>query len=36
LFPSNIVASQFRFEQADYFEIEDPHSREVPKIDFGS
>ena len=36
LFPSNIVASQFRFEQADYFEIEDPQSREVPKVDFGS
>ena len=35
LFPSNIVASQFRFIKAEYFEIEDPHSREVPKVDFG-
>ena len=35
MFPSNVVASQFRFERAEYFEIEDPHSREVPKLDFG-
>ncbi|MFQ5565187.1 MAG: LemA family protein [Paracoccaceae bacterium] len=35
LFPSNIVAAQFRFQQADYFEIEDPASREVPTVDFG-
>ena len=36
VFPSNIVAAQFRFEQADYFEIEDPQSREVPKVSFDS
>ena len=36
VFPSNLVANQFRFQRAEYFEIEDPHSREVPKIDFGS
>ncbi len=36
VFPSNIVAGQFRFERADYFEIEDPHSRELPEVDFGS
>ena len=36
VFPSNIVANQFRFERADYFEIEDPHSRELPRVDFGS
>jgi len=36
LFPSNIVAAQFRFQRAEYFEIEDPHSREVPAVDFGS
>ncbi len=36
VFPSNIVASQFRFERAEYFEIEDPHSRELPQVDFGS
>jgi LemA protein len=33
-FPSNLVASQFRFEQARYFEIEDPASRELPKVSF--
>jgi LemA protein len=36
LFPSNVVAQQFRFERGEYFEIEDPSSRAVPKIDFGS
>lgn len=36
VFPSNIVAAQFRFERADYFEIEDPHSRELPRVEFGS
>jgi len=34
LFPSNIIARQFQFERAEYFEIEDPQSREVLKIDF--
>ncbi len=34
LFPSNIVASQFGFRQAVYFELEDGVSREAPKIDF--
>jgi LemA protein len=34
VFPSNIVAAQFSFERAEYFEIEDAGSREVPKIDF--
>ncbi len=34
LFPSNIVASQFGFRQAVYFELEDAASREAPKIDF--
>lgn len=36
LFPSNIVAQQFRFPRAEYFEIEDPQNREVPMIDFGA
>jgi LemA protein len=36
VFPSNIVANQFRFRRAEYFEIEDPQSREVPKVDFGA
>lgn len=35
-FPSNLVAAQFRFRQAAYFEIEDPHSRAVPTVDFDS
>ena len=34
-FPSNLVAGQFRFQRANYFEIEDPHSRAVPAVDFG-
>ena len=34
-FPSNLVASQFGFGRAEYFEIEDPHSREVPQVSFG-
>jgi len=33
-FPSNVVAAQFGFQQAVYFEIEDAASREAPKIDF--
>jgi len=35
-FPSNLVASTFKFEQADYFEIENEAERAVPKVDFGS
>ena len=34
VFPSNLVASQFRFQRADYFEIEDPHHRAVPAVKF--
>lgn len=34
-FPSNFVASTFKFEQADYFEIENDADRAVPKVDFG-
>ncbi len=33
-FPSNIVASMFHFQKAEYFEIEDPGDRAVPKINF--
>ncbi len=33
-FPSNIVASLFHFQKAEYFEIEDPGDRAVPKISF--
>lgn len=35
-FPSNLVANAFKFEQADYFEIEDAADRAVPKVDFGN
>lgn len=35
-FPSNLVASQFKFEKRDYFEIEDPGDRAVPKVSFQS
>ena len=34
-FPSNIVARQFNFEQAEFFEIEDEADRAVPKVTFG-
>lgn len=33
-FPSNIVAGQFRFEKRQYFEIEEPGDRAVPKVAF--
>jgi len=35
-FPSNLVANTFKFEQTDYFEIENEADRVVPKVDFGS
>lgn len=35
-FPSNLIANTFKFEQADYFEIDDAGDRAVPKIDFNS
>ena len=33
-FPSNLIASMFRFELAEYFEIELATERAVPKVDF--
>ena len=33
-FPSNLVANTFKFEQAEYFEIEDAADRAVPKVEF--
>ena len=33
-FPSNLVANQFGFRQATYFEIDDPHHRNVPEVAF--
>lgn len=35
-FPSNLVANTFKFEQADYFEIENAADRAVPKVDFNT
>ncbi len=35
-FPSNLVAAQFGFTQAEYFEIEDEAQRAVPKVDFAN
>lgn len=34
MFPSNIVAGMFNFKQAEFFEIETPAEREVPKVSF--
>jgi len=34
-FPSNLVANTFKFNQADYYEVEDDADRAVPKVDFG-
>jgi len=36
MFPSNIVAGMFVFTKRDFFEIEAPAEREVPKVDFSS
>lgn len=33
-FPSNLVARQFKFEQAEYFELEDISARDLPKVSF--
>ena len=35
-FPVNLIASQFHFERAEYFETEDPAVRAVPTVDFGT
>ena len=33
-FPTNIMAGMFGFKQSDFFEIETPAEREVPKVKF--
>ena len=33
-FPSNIIAGMFNFIKAEFFEIEDPADRAVPKVAF--
>ncbi|MBT7613665.1 MAG: LemA family protein [Rhodospirillaceae bacterium] len=35
-FPSALIAGRFKFAMAQYFEIEDPADRAVPKVDFGT
>ena len=35
-FPSNLVANTFKFDQVEYFEIENASDRAVPKVDFDS
>ncbi|MBN1765005.1 MAG: LemA family protein [Sedimentisphaerales bacterium] len=34
MFPSNIIAGMFNFTKSDFFEIEAPAEREVPKVNF--
>ena len=33
-FPTNLIATQFKFTKAEFFEIGDAAAREVPKVDF--
>ena len=33
-FPSNLIAERFKFEKADFFELEDAAERKVPEINF--
>jgi LemA protein len=34
MFPSNVIANMFKFTKRDFFEIEAPAEREVPKVSF--
>jgi LemA protein len=34
IFPNNMIAGMFNFEKREFFEIEDPAQREVPKVAF--
>lgn len=36
MFPSNIIANMFNFNEAVFFELEDASEKEVPKVDFTS
>ena len=33
-FPSNLIAGKFGFAQAEYFELDDPKDRDLPKVAF--
>jgi LemA protein len=35
-FPSNLIASSFRFARRAYFELDRPEDRQVPRVGFGS
>ena len=35
-FPSNLVANAFSFQKTEFFEIEDPNVRNVPKVEFNN
>ncbi len=35
MFPSNIIAGMFKFNEEEFFEIEDEKERAVPKVSFG-
>jgi len=35
-FPSNFIASSFRFEKRGYFELDRPEDRQAPRVSFGS
>jgi len=34
MFPSNVIAGMFSFDEAEYFEIERPEEREAPQVSF--
>ena len=34
MFPSNIIAGMFKFNEEDFFQVEDAKEREVPKVSF--
>jgi len=34
MFPSNVIAGMFSFKEGEFFELEAPAEREVPKVSF--
>jgi LemA protein len=34
MFPSNIIAGMFKFNEEEFFEIKDEKEKEVPKVSF--
>ena len=35
-FPSNFVASTFQFKRREFFELDRPEDRQVPRVSFGT